>query len=251
MGGRQPQDGRVLGQALRGGAIQDPGRVERGLRERSRRLGGDDAARERAPGPPADAAPRRGRRDRRRRARAWCASPGRSSRCPTRRPCSSEARRCWTPTAPRCGRRPGSRSAERTRTVHGLGPGGDGPGRRDPARARDVLRRAVRRHGAPRGGCPGDQGGALGGRAHADPASLPGAGRSQVCAGQGVHLRRPVHRGGAGDRPCARPQVGHRAAVVPRRRGGAPGGRRRHAACGQSRPRLPQLARLRDRRAVR
>ena len=78
LGGRHPQDRRVLGQALRGGAVQDAGRVERGLRERPQRVGGDHAARERTPGPPADAAPRRRRRDRRCRARPG--APARADR---------------------------------------------------------------------------------------------------------------------------------------------------------------------------
>ena len=69
------------------------------------------------------------------------------------------------------------------------------------AGARDLLRRAVRRHGAPRAGRPGDQGGAHGGRAHARPAAVPRGGRGEVHAGQGVHLRRSVHRRRPGDRP--------------------------------------------------
>ena len=55
----------------------------------------------------------------------------------------------------------------------GVGAGGACARRRDVARARDLLRGAFRRRGAARNGGQGDQGRALGGRAHANAAALP------------------------------------------------------------------------------
>ena len=234
VGSRHPEDRRVLGQALRGGPVQDPGRVERGLRERPQRLGRDDASGERAARPPADAASRCGRGDRRSPSAVSCASRGRSSRCPTRPPCSDGARRCSTPTGPPCGRRRGRHSAGRTWwPVQGRRRGNvrsaTSPcSSSEPSSPRRSAARCCARWGVrvikvePMEGEP---------MRTLLPFPEVGAakcmqGKESICVDLSTDEGREIVHALA-------QKVRHGAAVVPRRRREAPGRRRRHAAGDQ------------------